>query len=73
MAQQPDYAYLAELARSPAGQELLSALQCSGGDALPSAAALVEKGDYAGAKALLSDLLASPEVQRLLEQLGGQG
>lgn len=69
MEQQPDYTQLLRIAQSPAGQKLLALLQRSGGEALSSAASKASGGDYTAAKALLSSLLASPEAQRLLQEL----
>lgn len=60
-----------KIAASPAGQQLLSMLQRSGGNELQQAADLAAAGDYSQAKKLLSSLLANPEAQDLLSQLRG--
>ena len=60
-----------QLAKSPVGQQLLSLLQRSGGNQVQQAAALASEGNYAEAQAMLSGLLADPEVKALLQQLGG--
>ena len=60
------------LASSPAGQQLLSLLQRSGGNQLQQAMGKAAAGDMNGAKALLAPLLADPDIQSLLQQLGGR-
>lgn len=62
---------LLRLAQSPAGQQLLALLQRDGGAELRSAMTKAASGDYEQAKQALSPLLASPEAQALLKQLGG--
>lgn len=64
-----DYARVLELAQSPAGQQLLSLLQRSGGTALQEALAQASGGNYQQAKQTLSSLLSTPEAQALLSQL----
>lgn len=60
------------LAGSPAGQQLLSLLQQSGGAQLQSAADKAAAGDLTGAKELLTPLLRDPKIRALLGMLGGQ-
>lgn len=60
-----------ELAKSPAGRELVKLLQQQDSSQLRAAAANAASGDLDGAKQALSALLRSPETQRLLRQLGG--
>lgn len=60
------------LANTPAGQQLLSLLQQSDTAALRNAMEQASGGNYDQAKQLLGPLLASPEVQKLLQQLGGK-
>lgn len=62
---------LIRLAQSPAGQQLLALLQQNGGQQLQQAVDLASTGDYSQAKQALSALMASPEVQKLLKQMGG--
>lgn len=69
MQQIPDMAALLKLARSPAGQQLLSLLQRSGGEPLQNALNMASSGDYAQAKQTLSALLDTPEARSLLKQL----
>lgn len=59
-----------QLAKSPAGQQLLSILRHSDGMRLQEAADLVAEGKYTQAQQMLSDLLSNPDVQSLLAQLG---
>ena len=59
------------LAKSPAGQQLLAMLQNSDSDRLQQAASQAAAGDFAQASKTLSSLMASPDVQALLKQLGG--
>ncbi len=60
-----------ELARSPAGRELVKLLQQQDSPQLRNAAASAASGDMESAKQALSALLRSPETQRLLRQMGG--
>lgn len=60
------------LASTPAGQQLIALLQQSKQADLNQAMEQAKKGDYARAKEVLTPLLASEEVQKLLRQLGGQ-
>lgn len=69
MQQIPDMAALLKLARSPAGQQLLSLLQRSGGEQLQNAVNMASSGDYTLAKQTLSALLDTPEARSLLKQL----
>ena len=57
-----------ELARSPAGQRLFGLLQARNPEAIQQAAS----GNYETLQKNLSNLLADPEIQSLLKQLGGQ-
>lgn len=69
MQQNPDMSQLLQLAQSPAGRQLITMLQQSGGSALQNAMAKAAAGDYAQAQKTLSALLATPEAQALLKQL----
>ena len=60
------------LASSPAGRQLLTLLQQSGGADLQKAMGRAAAGDMAGAKELLAPLLADPSIQALARQLGGR-
>lgn len=66
---QYDMSEILRLAQSPAGQQLVSLLQRTGGTQLQNAVAMASGGDYEQAKQALSSLLASPEAQALLKQL----
>lgn len=65
-----DYSELLQLAQSPAGQQLISALQQSQGSQLNAAMAKAAMGDYSQAKKAITDFLSTPEAQALLKQLG---
>lgn len=58
------------LAKTPAGQQLIAILQQSDASALKSAAEQASGGKYQQAKNTLEPLLKSPEIQKLLKQLG---
>ena len=58
------------LAKSPAGQQLLAMLRQTDGDALQQVMQQAAAGDYTQAKTTISQLLSTPEAQKLLEQLG---
>ena len=59
------------LANSPAGQQLLALLRETDSARLEQAAAEVSSGDYTKASKTLGNLLSSPEIQKLLKELGG--
>lgn len=58
------------LAKSKEGQQLFQTLQAQNSKAIDSAMAHLAAGDSAQAKSALSDLLRSPQVKAMLEQLG---
>lgn len=60
------------LASTPAGQQLLALLQQSDTATLRSAMEQASAGNYEQAKQVLGPLLNSPDVQKLLQQLGGK-
>lgn len=66
-----DLSELMRLAQSPAGQQLLSSLQKSGGEELNTAMAKAAAGDYSQAQKAISAFLSTPEAQKLLRQLEG--
>ena len=59
-----------EFAGSPAGKQLIAALQQNGGDAFQLAMSKAAAGDYAAAKQALSEAMANPEIRKLMNQLG---
>ncbi len=61
-----------KLAKSPAGQQLLTMLKGQDSAKLEQAAAQAKAGDYAHASKTLSAMLSSPEAQKLLKELGGK-
>ena len=61
-----------KLAKSPAGQQLLSMLKQQDSAKLEQAAALAKSGDFSQASQTLSAMLSSPEAQKLLKELGGK-
>lgn len=69
MQQFPDISEVIRLAQSPAGQQLITLLQQSGGSNLQDAVSKASSGDYAQAKNMLSSLLNSPDAKALLKQL----
>lgn len=60
------------MAGSPAGQQLMALLQQRDSAALAQAIAQAKAGNMAGAGQTLSAMLASPEAQRLMKELGGK-
>lgn len=57
------------LAESPAGQQLIALLRSAGGSSVEQARQAAAKGDYETAKANISKLLRSEDVQRLLKEM----
>ncbi|MBR2421004.1 MAG: hypothetical protein IKB09_01465 [Oscillospiraceae bacterium] len=66
---QYDMSQLMQLAKSPAGQQLISYLQQHGGQEFRNAMAKAGTGDFHAAKQQLSLLLSSDEAQNLIKQL----
>ena len=58
-------------ASSPAGRQLISLMRQKGGNDLSKAQTLAAAGDMGKAKDALSKLLADPQIQSLLKQMGG--
>ena len=58
------------LAKTPAGQQLIALLQQADPTALRSAAEQASGGNMQQAKSTLEPLLKSPEIQKLIAQLG---
>lgn len=59
------------LAKSPAGQQLISLLQQSDPEAVQKAMQQASNGDYSQISQTLAPLLASEDVKKLLQQMGG--
>ena len=59
------------LAKTDAGQQLIALMQAQDASAVSKAMRQAGSGDYDQLKKTLAPLLSSPEVQRLLTQLGG--
>lgn len=59
------------LANSPAGQQLLALLQQANPEALSKAKTQASSGDFSQIAETLAPLLASKDVKKLLQQLGG--
>lgn len=57
------------LAQSETGQQLMAALQTQNADAVSQAMEQAAAGDMEKARQSISSLLASPQIQALLEQL----
>ena len=60
------------LAKSPAGRQLIAMLQQKDSGQVQKAVSQAKSGDYAQASRTISDLLSSPEAQKLLKELGGK-
>lgn len=58
------------LAQSPAGQQLLAALRQSDSGQLQNAMDQAAAGDLQKASQTIRSLLATPELQKLLQELG---
>lgn len=72
MQQLPDRNELMNIARSPAGQRLLSLLQSGSRDALNDIIAQAAAGNMAEAGRKLSEVLNTEEARNLLKQLEKQ-
>lgn len=62
---------MARLAQTPAGQQLMALLQQQNGDRMQQALMLAQRGDQKALADTLRPLLDSPDIQKLLRQLGG--
>lgn len=75
MQNQPSHNFSMEqimaFASSPAGRQLLSALQEKDGSLLTKARSHAQAGDMAKAKESLTSLLSDPKIQQILKQLEG--
>lgn len=60
------------LAKTPAGQQLLNMLQQNNSEELRQAMEKAAAGDMSQAKLAVSAMLKDPQVQKLLEQMGGK-
>ncbi len=67
-----DYGELLKIANSPDGQKLLSMIQERGGDQYAQAMQQAERGDYSGAKEMISKIMSSPEAMQLIEKIRGK-
>ena len=56
--------------KSPAGKELIALLQQADHTQIQKAMSQASTGDYNNAQKTLSQILSSPEAQKLLKQLG---
>lgn len=72
MQSMPDIAALLKIARSPAGQKLITMLQSSSAGDLDSIATTAAAGNLEEAKQKISSMLSSEEAQELLKQLEKQ-
>ena len=63
---------LMKLAKSPAGQQLLAMLRQADSGQLQQAINQANAGEYTSAQQTLQSLLDNPNVQDLLQQLGGK-
>ena len=60
------------LAKTPEGQKLMAMLQQKDTGQLQQAMERAASGNYKEAGSILQSLLASPEAQQLIQQLGGK-
>ncbi len=60
-----------QLANTPAGKQLIGMLQQSDPAAIQKAMQQASAGDYAQIAKTLAPLMASPEIQALMKQMGG--
>ena len=70
----PDQFPMAEvlrLAKSPAGQKLISLMQQQGGNEFQQAMQQAASGDYTHIKRAIEALMADPQAQKLLKELEG--
>ena len=67
-----DYGELLKIANSPDGQKILSMIQERGGDQYAQAMQQSERGDYSGAKEMISKIMSSPEAMQLIEKIRGK-
>ena len=58
------------MAATPAGQQLITRLRQQGGSDFQAAMSSAASGDYTQAKRSVEKLMADPQVQELLKQLG---
>ena len=61
-----------QMAKSPAGQQLIAMLKQGDTAKMEQAVAQAQSGNYTQANQTLSALLSSPEAQKLLKELGGK-
>lgn len=59
-----------QFSKSPAGKELIALLQQADHTQIQKAMSQASTGDYNNAQKTLSQILSSPEAQKLLKQLG---
>ena len=67
-----DLTEIMRLAQTPAGRQLLTMLQESGGQELQNAITKASGGDYRDAQKAVASFLSDPEARALLEQLRRQ-
>ena len=58
------------MAATPAGQQLIALLRQKGGNDMQAAMSGAASGNYAQAKRVVEKLMADPQAQNLLKQLG---
>ena len=61
-----------QLANTPEGKKLLELMQQQDTGQMEQAMKLASAGNYKDAGKVLQSLLASPEAQKLMQQLGGK-
>lgn len=58
------------IASSPAGQQLIALMQQQGGSEFQQAMSSAAGGDYTQAKRAIEAMMADPQAQQLLKELG---
>ena len=67
---QPSMQEVYRLAASPVGQKLIALMQQKGGSDFQKALERAAAGDYSQAKRAIEALMADPQAQQLLKELG---
>lgn len=66
-----DFSELMKIANSPAGQELISLVQKNKDEHFDEAMRQAQSGDFSQAKAMISQILSTPEAIELMKKIRG--
>lgn len=66
-----DFSELMKIANSPAGQELISLVQKNKDEHFDEAMQQAQSGDFSQAKAMISQILSTPEAAELMKKIRG--